>query len=119
MRGKKKPHPTGGDSKVARVCEDGVLPVLVDARLRDPETAEAHDERFAAANVGPGHPIQVVVAASHNRSLLLLSTLLNVLVVAKQMGVSNLPRPTTATTSRIKCKLREPRLASRVNIPPM
>jgi hypothetical protein len=29
---------------VARVCEDGVLPVLVDARLRDPETAEAHDE---------------------------------------------------------------------------
>jgi hypothetical protein len=47
--------------------------------------------RFAAANVGPGHPIQVVVAASHNRSLLLLSTLLNVLVVAKQMGVSALP----------------------------
>lgn len=82
---------------MARVCEDGVLPVLVDARLRDPETAEAHDERFAAANVGPGHPIQVVVAASHNRSLLLLSTLLNVLVVAKQMGVADLPPPSNSS----------------------
>ena len=82
------------------MCEDGVLPVLVDARLRDPETAEAHDERFAAANVGPGHPIQVVVAASHNRSLLLLSTLFNVLVVAKQMGcISNTPPVAASPTA--------------------
>ena len=31
--------PARGDSKVARLCADGVLPMLVDARLRDPETA--------------------------------------------------------------------------------
>eukprot|EP00227_Mantoniella_beaufortii_P013563 CAMPEP_0197575706 /NCGR_PEP_ID=MMETSP1326-20131121/1009_1 /TAXON_ID=1155430 /ORGANISM="Genus nov. species nov., Strain RCC2288" /LENGTH=257 /DNA_ID=CAMNT_0043138517 /DNA_START=203 /DNA_END=976 /DNA_ORIENTATION=+ len=80
--------PEISDSKVGRLCADGVLAVLIDARLRDPESAEAHDERFAAANaVGPGHSIEVVVAASHNRSLLLLSTLFNVLVVVKQMGV--------------------------------
>jgi len=91
---------------VARVCQDGVLSVLVDARLRDPETAEAHDERFAAANVGPGHPIQVVVAASHNRSLLLLSTLINVLVVAEQLGVSRL-RPPPPPTSKLRHGLTE------------
>ena len=36
---------------------------------------------WTTLRAGPGHPIQVVVAASHNRSLLLLSTLLNVLMV--------------------------------------
>mmetsp|Transcript_38636 Transcript_38636/g.95934 ORF Transcript_38636/g.95934 Transcript_38636/m.95934 type:complete len:204 (-) Transcript_38636:267-878(-) len=98
--------PELSDGKVARVCQDGVLSVLVDARLRDPETAEAHDERFAAANVGPGHPIQVVVAASHNRSLLLLSTLINVLVVAEQLGVSRL-RPPPPPTSKLRHGLME------------
>ena len=75
------------------MAESGVLPLLIDARLRDPETSEAHDERFAAANVGPGHPIEVVVAASHNRALLVLSTFFNVLSLARQMGVVPAPAP--------------------------
>jgi len=42
--------PEISDSKVGRLCADGVLAVLIDARLRDPESAKAHDERNAAAN---------------------------------------------------------------------
>ena len=100
--------PELGDAKVTRITADhATLPLLVDVRLRDPDKAEEHDERFCAANAsalggggsqGGAFPVTVpsaeeIEAWTHNRALVITNVFINVLVVAKQLGVSDMLPP--------------------------